>query len=53
MPIGGVAGTARSTTSFITLDLTPGEYVMVCFVPDSKDGKPHTAHGMVKPFTVS
>lgn len=52
-PIGGVAGTARATTSFMDLELMPGDYAMVCFVPDNKDGKPHSVHGMFKGFTVS
>lgn len=34
----------------VTLDA--GNYVMVCFVPDAKDGKPHIEHGMVTPFTI-
>jgi hypothetical protein len=32
--------------------MTPGNYVMLCFLPDAKDGKPHLDHGMVKEFTV-
>ncbi len=35
--------------------LTPGEYVMVCFVPvgGAEDGPPHFSQGMVQEFTVS
>jgi uncharacterized cupredoxin-like copper-binding protein len=32
--------------------LTPGNYVVLCFIP-SPDGQPHVAKGMVRPFTVS
>lgn len=42
-------GVANTTT----LDLTPGDYGLICFVPDAKDGKPHIAHGMVKQITVN
>lgn len=53
VPIGGVAATAIGTASFVTFDLTPGKYVMVCFIPDGKDGKPHLDHGMMKEFTIN
>ena len=35
------------------VDLEPGEYIALCFVPDANDGAPHLVHGMVLPFTVS
>jgi hypothetical protein len=35
------------------VDFTPGDYGMVCFAPDLKDGKPHFVHGMVQQITVS
>ncbi len=44
-----IAGVANTTT----VDLTAGDYGLICFVPDSKDGKPPTVHGMVKQITVS
>lgn len=50
--IGGISATIPSTTSFVNVDLTPGNYVMVCFIPDAKDGKPHLEHGMVKEFAI-
>jgi uncharacterized cupredoxin-like copper-binding protein len=51
--IGGVASMKPGTTNYFDVELTPGEYVALCFVPDHKDGKPHYVHGMVKAFTVS
>jgi hypothetical protein len=51
-PVGGVATMDAGRTAQFTADLTPGEYGMICFVPDSKDGKPHLAHGMMKQFKV-
>jgi hypothetical protein len=35
------------------MDLPPGEYGLVCFVPDAKDGKPHFMHGMITQLTIS
>jgi hypothetical protein len=35
------------------VDLTPGAYVAICFVPDATDGVPHVEHGMALPFEVS
>ncbi|NUQ21717.1 MAG: hypothetical protein HOQ09_12275, partial [Gemmatimonadaceae bacterium] len=51
-PLGGVAGLGVGQAASFPVTLTPGEYALLCFVPDAKDGKPHVAHGMVKPFTV-
>lgn len=50
---GGIAGLAVGQAANFTATFTPGDYAMLCFVPDSKDGKPHVAHGMVMPFKVS
>jgi len=50
--LGGVTGIARGRTIDLTADFTPGDYTLLCFVPDAKDGKPHIAHGMVKNFSV-
>ena len=51
-PIGGTTPMAKGEENIITLDLTPGEYGLICFVPDGKDGKPHFMHGMVTEFTI-
>jgi uncharacterized cupredoxin-like copper-binding protein len=52
MPIGGVSPLARGRSNTITMELTPGTYGMVCFLPDAKDGKPHSTHGMTAQFEV-
>jgi plastocyanin len=52
MPLGGTSLLSQGETNQISADFTPGEYVLLCFVPDARDGKPHVAHGMVKQFTV-
>ncbi|MEP7066686.1 MAG: hypothetical protein ABI889_11675 [Gemmatimonadota bacterium] len=51
-PIGGVPAMAKGGTAYMTADFTPGDYAMVCFIPDAKDGKPHFTHGMVKQIHV-
>jgi hypothetical protein len=51
--IGGVAGMKPGTVNYFDVNLTPGEYVAICYIPDHKDGKPHFMHGMVRQFTVT
>lgn len=44
------------SSNYVTLDLTPGSYVALCFIPDyakGGDGAPHVAHGMMQAFTVA
>ena len=50
---GGVSGIMPGMHSFVEVDLPPGEYGLLCFLPDAKDGKPHFEHGMAKETTVS
>ena len=50
---GGVSGIMPGDKVFVEVDLAPGEYGLICFVPDSKDGKGHYHHGMAKKVTVS
>jgi hypothetical protein len=50
--VGGITGIAKGRAVDIATSFTAGDYALVCFVPDAKDGKPHLAHGMVKPFSV-
>lgn len=52
-PVAGVTGMAPGLTSYLPVDLTPGDYVLICFFPDSKDGKPHAEHGMVQVLKIS
>jgi uncharacterized cupredoxin-like copper-binding protein len=51
-PIGGVVALDKGGRATFTADLTPGDYGLLCFVPDAKDGKPHLAHGMIKTIKV-
>ena len=52
-PIGGLAGIGHGQTASFSATLTPGNYGLICFIPDSKDGKSHVMHGMVKEITVA
>jgi hypothetical protein len=51
--IGGVAGIQRWAHGEFSIDLTPGDYVVVCWIPDDKDSRPHFRHGMMRTFTVA
>jgi hypothetical protein len=51
-PIGGVTVLDKGGRGSFTADLVSGDYGLICFVPDAKDGKPHFVHGMIKTFKV-
>jgi uncharacterized cupredoxin-like copper-binding protein len=51
-PIDGVAPLSPGESNTVTVNLTPGDYGFICFLPDAKDGKPHLIHGMVQQFSV-
>jgi len=52
-PLGGVSGLDVGASQYFTADFAPGNYALVCFLPDAKDGKPHFAHGMIQQITVN
>jgi uncharacterized cupredoxin-like copper-binding protein len=51
--VGGISPMVGGHPAQFTLDLSPGEYGLICFVPDGKDGKPHFLHGMQKQLKVA
>ena len=51
--MGGVPAMVTGQTEYVPMDLTAGDYVAICFLPDAKDGKPHLMHGMVMPIRIS
>ena len=53
MPFGGTTGIATGGENIVSVDLAPGEYALLCFIPDAKDGKMHVEHGMMKQVTVA
>jgi hypothetical protein len=50
--VGGTSGQTPGATATFEAEILPGEHVMICFVPDAKDGKPHFEKGMVHTFKV-
>ena len=45
---GGVSGIMPGMHVSVAVELPAGDYGLICFLPDMKDGKPHFAHGMAK-----
>jgi hypothetical protein len=52
-PAGGFIGPTKGGHGFLDVHLTPGKYLVLCYVPDDKDGKPHIMHGMMQEITIS
>ncbi|HUR95914.1 MAG TPA: hypothetical protein VMY76_15130 [Gemmatimonadales bacterium] len=52
LPLGGVGVIGSGADGVFTADLAAGDYGLICFVPDAKDGKLHLAHGMIKQIRV-
>jgi hypothetical protein len=52
VPVGGAEFLDVGASGVFAVNLVPGEYGYICFVPDAKDGKRHLRHGMVTQFTV-
>jgi uncharacterized cupredoxin-like copper-binding protein len=49
---GGFQAIDPGDMGWLTLDLQPGNYVALCYVPDPSTGHAHMEMGMVMPFTV-
>jgi mannose-6-phosphate isomerase-like protein (cupin superfamily)/DNA-binding beta-propeller fold protein YncE len=50
--MGGLQAIDSGRTGWAGLDLPPGEYIALCFVPDPASGKAHIELGMIGMFTV-
>lgn len=51
--LGGAAPMMPGQVEYVPVDLTPGSYALLCFVPDpTKNNMPHLAEGMVRQFTI-
>jgi hypothetical protein len=48
---GGVTSLAPGAEAYFEVDLTRGEYVLLCFVT-APDGRSHIDHGMIQPISV-
>ncbi|MGH2591932.1 MAG: hypothetical protein ACRDGG_00280 [Anaerolineae bacterium] len=49
---GRVAAMGPGQTGWVNLDLSAGDYVALCFVPDAATGKAHAEMGMIQFFSV-
>ena len=46
IPVTAITRMSPGEEVFLVIDLVAGDYRLFCLVPDSRDGKPHTEHGM-------
>lgn len=54
VPAGGVVGVGPKQVNYVPLDLAPGKYALLCFMPDpTKQNAPHALEGMVKEITIT
>jgi len=51
-PVSGISPMSPGIENTLYIDVTAGDYALLCFMPDSKDGKMHTAHGMIYNFKI-
>lgn len=51
--LGGVAPISNGQTVWVEMNLEPGFYVAVCFMPDDDSGMPHAMKGMYVIFEVA
>lgn len=49
---GGIAPISNGQTAMVEMNLEPGHYVAVCFIPAKESGEPHAMKGMVTIFSV-
>ncbi len=49
---GATTGIEPAEHDYIHVDLTPGNYLALCLMPDKADHKPHFVHGMTATFVV-
>lgn len=52
MPLGGIVGLESGEHGFFTATFEPGQYAMICFMPETTTGAPHFTRGMTAEFTV-
>lgn len=51
--VGGIQALMPGASQLLVMeDAEPGEYLMICQIPDPADGVPHAAKGMALPATV-
>ena len=52
-PVAGISPMSPGKANTLLLNLSAGDYALICFMPDAKDGKAHAAHGMIYNFKVA
>jgi hypothetical protein len=50
MPVGGINGFSTNGEGWAIMDLEPGSYIALCFIPDPASHMPHLALGMIAEF---
>ena len=50
--VGGLQGIDPGESGWLHLNLTPGDYVAICHIPDPASGQSHEELGMIIPFSV-
>ncbi|MCX6050327.1 MAG: hypothetical protein NT075_34965 [Chloroflexi bacterium] len=50
--VGGMQAMMPGDSGYLHLNLTAGDYIAICHVPDAASGKEHAALGMMMPFKV-
>lgn len=50
--VSGIAPLGSGVVNYLTVDLKAGNYVLLCFIPDAKDGKAHLEHGMMQELSL-
>jgi hypothetical protein len=50
--VGFVAPISGEQSILVEMNLEPGHYVVVCFLPEKESGQPHAFHGMVTVFSI-
>lgn len=51
-PVAGVSPMSPSRDNVLMVDLSPGDYALLCFLPDAGNAKPHAMLGMIRNFKV-
>jgi hypothetical protein len=51
--LGGASPMEPTGVVSFPVTLERGTYVLICFLPDAKDGRSHAAHGMVQQITIN
>lgn len=50
--LGGVSAIEPGTYAYLSVNLEPGRYALLCFAPDHASGAPHFMMGMIQEITI-